>query len=118
MKRRKAIYLLSFIIVSICWYYMSCFFAIFENTQIHLLKDFRNGLLMDLIISLLKSLLYSIYKYILACKNKCLYKFLKVLYDLFEQKFAVFIFEVVIEILIIYISKQFKSFQNIQNLFD
>jgi len=115
MKKRKYIYILSLLNVSICWYYMSCFFAIFENTQIHLLKDFGIGLLMDLIISLAKSFLYSIYKYILerTCKNKCLYKFLKVLYDLFEQKFAVFIFEVVIEILIIYISKQFKSFQNL-----
>ena len=65
---------------------------------------------MDLIISLIKSFLYY--------KNKCFYKFLKVLYDLFDQKFTEFIFEVIIEILIIHISKQFKFFQNIQNLFD
>ena len=75
---------------------------------------------MNLIISLVKSFLYGIYKYILERigKNKCFYKFLKVLYDLFEQKFVEFIFKFIIEILIIHISKQFKSFQNIQNLFD
>ena len=98
---------------------MSCFFAIFENTKIHLLKDFGSGLLMDLIISLVKSFLYGIYKYLKRIsKNKCFYKFLKVLYDLYEQKFVEFIFKFIIEILIIHISKQFKSFQNIQNLFD
>jgi len=75
---------------------------------------------MNLIISLIKSFLYGIYIYILERidKIKCLYKFLKVLYDLFDQKYVVFIFEVMIEILIIYISKQFESFQNIQNLFN
>ena len=120
MIKRIIIYIFSLIIVSISWYYMSCFFAIFQNTQNHLLKDFGSGLLMDLIISLVKSFLYGIYKYILEriCKNKCFYIFLKVLYDLFDQKLTEFIFEVIIEILIIHISKQFKSFQNIQNLFD
>jgi len=120
MIKRIIIYIFSFIIVSISWYYMSCFFAIFENTQNHLLKDFGSGLLMDLIISLVKSFLYDIYKYILERidKNKCFYKYLKVLYDLFDQKLTEFIFEVIIEILIIHINKQFKSFQNIQNLFD
>jgi hypothetical protein len=120
MKKRIVIYIFSLLIVSISWHYMSCFFSILENTQIHLLKDFGSGLLMNLIISLVKSFLYGIYKYILERigKNKCFYKFLKVLYDLFDQKFTEFIFEVIIEILIIHISKQFKSFQNIQNLFD
>ena len=87
MIKRIIIYIFSLIIVSISWYYMSCFFAIFQNTQNHLLKDFGSGLLMDLIISLVKSFLYGIYKYILEriCKNKCFYIFLKVLYDLFDQ---------------------------------
>ena len=74
---------------------------------------------MNLIISLIKSFLYGIYIYILERidKIKCLYKFLKALYDLFDQKYVVFIFEVIIEILIIYITK-FDSFQNFQKLFD
>ena len=99
---------------------MSCFFATFQNTQIHLLNDFGSGLLMNLIISLIKSFLNGIYKYILEriCKNQCLYKFLKALYDIFKKKFVIFIFEVIVEILIIYISKKFNSFQNIQKLFD
>ena len=62
MKKRIIIYIFSFIIFSISWYYISCFFSIFENTQIHLLKDFGSGLLMNLIISLIKSFLYCIYK--------------------------------------------------------
>ena len=120
MKKRIVIYIFSLIIFSISWYYISCFFSIFENTQIHLLKDFGSGLLMNLIISLVKSFLYGIYKYILEriYNNECFYKFLNALYDLFDQKFVVFIFEVFIEILIIHISKQFNYFQNIQNLFD
>ena len=120
MKKRIVIYIFSLIIFSISWYYISCFFSIFENTQIHLLKDFGSGLLMNLIISLVKSFLYGIYKYILEriYNNECFYKFLNALYDLFDQKFVVFIFEVFIEILIVHISKQFNYFQNIQNLFD
>jgi hypothetical protein len=120
MKKRIVIYIFSLIIFSISWYYISCFFSIFENTQIHLLKDFGSGLLMNLIISLVKSFLYGIYIYILEriYNNECFYKFLNALYDLFDQKFVVFIFEVFIEILIIHISKQFNYFQNIQNLFD
>ena len=118
-KIRIAIYINSFIINLICWYYISCFFSIFQNTQIHLLNDFGSGLLMNLIISLIKSFLYAIYKYIFARigKYKCLYEFVKILYGIFNQKFIIFIFEVIIEILIIYITK-FDSFQNFQKLFD
>ena len=119
-KIRIVIYTFSFIIVSISWYYISCFFAIFENTQIHLLKDFGSGLLMNLIISIIKSLLYCIYKYILERTHrcKCLKKCSKILYEIFNKKIVIFIIEVIIEILVIYISKKFNSFQNIQNLFD
>ena len=103
---------------------MSCFFSIFENTQIHLLKDFGSGLLMNLIISIIKSFLYCKYKYILERINSCEYfcehckKCFKILYEIFHKKNVIFIIYVMIEILVIYISKQFKSFQNIYNLFD
>ena len=121
---RIVIYIFSFIITSISWYYMSCFFSIFENTQIHLLKDFGSGLLMNLVISIIKSFLYCIYKYILErthrCECLCEYckKCFKILYEIFNKKIVIFMFEVMTEILVIYISKQFNSFQNIQNLFD
>ena len=79
---------------------------------------------MNLIISIIKSFLYSIYKYILEitynfeCLSKSFKKCLKFLYDIFNKKIAIFIIEIITEILVIYISKQFNSFQNIQNLFD
>jgi len=79
---------------------------------------------MNLIISVIKGFLYSIYKYILEITHKCeclskiSKKFLKILYDIFNKKIVIFIIEIMTEILVIYISKQFNSFQNIQNLFD
>ena len=114
---RIVIYIFSFIITSINWYYISCFFSIFENTQIHLLKDFRSGLIMNLVISIIKSFLYGIYKYIfdrIYRFKKCL----KTLYEILNKKIVIFIIEVLAEILVIYISKQFNSLQKIQNLFD
>ena len=32
-------FILSFIFMIICWYYMTCFCAVYKNTQYHLLKD-------------------------------------------------------------------------------
>jgi len=121
---RIIIYIFSFIFISISWYYISCFFSVFQNTQIHLLKDFGSGLLMNLIISIIKSFLYSLHKYILEithkfeCLSKSCKKFLKILYEILNNKIVIFIIEIMTEILVIYISKQFNSFQNIQNLFD
>ena len=119
-KIRIIIYSLSFIIIIISWYYLSCFFCIFQNTQAHLLSDFGSGLLMNLIISIVKSFLYSIYRNIYECLCECFKKALKILYQYFNKikKIAIFLFEVLIEILIIYISKKSDSFQSIQNLFD
>ena len=54
-KVRIVIYSFSFIIIIITLYYMSCFFSVFQNTQVHLLTDFGAGLLMNLIISIVKS---------------------------------------------------------------
>ena len=117
---RIVIYSFSFIIVMISLYYMSCFFSVFQNTQVHLWHDFGTGLLMNLIISIVKSLLYSIFKNIYESLCECCKKVLKLLYKYFNKikKFAILIFEVFIEILVIYISKKSDSFQNIQNLFD
>ena len=120
---RFVIYIFSLIIIIISWYYLSIFFSIYQNTQIHLLKDFGSCLLMNLVISIIKSFLYCIYKYILErthrfeCLCGCCKKFYKVFYEIFNKKFVIFIIEVIIEILVIYISKQFKSFQTIHNLF-
>ena len=32
-------YLISFIILIICWFYVSCFCAVYKNTQLYLIKD-------------------------------------------------------------------------------
>ena len=32
-------FILSFLFMLICWYYMTCFCAVYRNTQYHLLKD-------------------------------------------------------------------------------
>ena len=32
-------YLISFIVLLVCWYYLSCFCCIYKNTQLHLIKD-------------------------------------------------------------------------------
>ena len=32
-------YILSFLFMLVCWYYMTCFCAVYKNTQYHLLKD-------------------------------------------------------------------------------
>ena len=32
-------YILSFLFMLVCWYYMTCFCAVYRNTQYHLLKD-------------------------------------------------------------------------------
>ena len=119
-KIRIVIYSFSFIIIIISLYYMCCFFSIFQNTQVHLLTDFGAGLLMNLIISIVKSFLYSVCKYIYEYLCEGCKKVLNLLYKYFNKikKFAIFIFEVLVEILVIYISKKSESFQNIQNLFD
>ena len=76
-------FIISFIFLGFFWYYISCFCAIYRNTQIYLLKD--------TLISYGLSLIYPIFIYLvpgifrlpaLKDKNKkkeCLYNFSKML---------------------------------------
>ena len=84
MKRLKIKFILFFIIslsfLILFWYYLSCFCAIYKNSQIHLLKD--------TLISFLLSLLYPFAIYLISglfripsLKNKimCMYKISKII---------------------------------------
>ena len=76
-------FILTFILLIFFWYYISCFCAIYRNTQIHLIKD--------TLVSYGLSLLYPFVIYLfpgifripsLRAKNKdkeCMYKFSKIL---------------------------------------
>ena len=43
-------FITSFIILIFFWYYITCFCGIYENTQIHLIKDSFIGLMMSLLL--------------------------------------------------------------------
>ena len=70
-------YLISFLFLFIFWFYISCFCAIYKNTQIYLIKD--------TLISFLLSLLYPLGYYLIPAlfrlfalrkkKSECAYKF-------------------------------------------
>ena len=72
-------FILSFIILLFCWYYISCFCGVYVNTQVHLIKDtiisFCCGLIYPFIICLIPGI-FRICS--LRARNKdkiCLYKF-------------------------------------------
>ena len=71
-------FIITFILLLIFGYYISCFCCIYENTQIHLIKDSLLSLLISSIIPFFKSLIPGIFR-IPALRNKkgnnsCLYK--------------------------------------------
>ena len=79
----KCFFIISFVLLLFFWYYISCFCAIYENTQLHLIKDS--------IISFGLSLLYPFGIYLLpgifripslrsSKKDRhCMYKFSKII---------------------------------------
>ena len=79
-------FILTFILLVIFWYYITCFCGVYINTKLHLIKD--------TIISFVLSLLYPFGIYLipglfripaLKAKNKaCMYKFSKLLQILWE----------------------------------
>ena len=71
-------FIITFILLFIFWYYISCFCCIYENTQIHLIKDSLLSLILSSIIPFYKSLIPGIFR-IPALRNKrcnksCIYK--------------------------------------------
>ena len=79
-------YAINNIIIIFCWYFLSCFCAIYINTQYLLLKDALCSFLLSMIYPLGLSLLPGIFRIpSLNAKNKnkeCLYKFSKILQSL------------------------------------
>ena len=79
----KCFFIISFVLLLFFWYYISCFCAIYENTQLHLIKDS--------IISFGLSLLYPFGIYLLPGifripslrsskkDRQCMYKFSKII---------------------------------------
>ena len=73
-------FVITFIFLLICWYYLSCFCGIYVNTQSHLIKDSLISFATSLIYPLGISLVPGIFrKYALNNEKSCLYKFSKLL---------------------------------------
>ena len=73
-------FILNFILLLFCWYYVSCFCAIYKNTQVHLIKDSVFSFGLSLIYPLILFLVPGIFR-ILSLKRKnsqCMFKFSKV----------------------------------------
>ena len=78
-KKFTAFYIISFIILVIFLYYISCFCGIYINTQIHLIKDSISSLFLSFVLPFIIYLIPGIFR-IPALKGgkksrKCLYKF-------------------------------------------
>ena len=44
------------------WYYITCFFGIYENTQMHLIKDSLSSLIMSLLLPFILYLIPGIFR--------------------------------------------------------
>ena len=77
-------FILNIILISFFWYFLSCFCAIYINTQYLLLRDALSSFLLSMIYPFGLSLLPGIFRIpSLSGKNKnkeCLYKFSNLLY--------------------------------------
>ena len=76
-------FIMEFSLLLLFWYYLSCFCAVYKNTQIHLIKDTLISFGLSLIYPLLIYLLPGIFRIIsLRAKNankECLYNLSKIL---------------------------------------
>ena len=69
-------YVFCFILLFFSWYYISCFCAIFCNTQVHLIKDVLIGFGLSLIYPIISYLFSGIFRFIaFKNENKFIYKF-------------------------------------------
>ena len=74
-------YVISFILILLFWYYISCFCAVYKNTQIALIKDTLISFILSLIYPLFINLVPGMFR-ISSLKNdksKCLYIFSKII---------------------------------------
>ena len=73
-------HIMDFLLLFIFWFYLSCFCAVYKNTQIYLIKDvllsFGMSFIYPFFISLVPSILR---KCALNTEKKCLYSFSKII---------------------------------------
>ena len=75
-KRFILFYIFSFLLLLFFWYYVSCFCAVFKNTQIHLIKDVLLGFGLSLIYPFVSYALSGIFRiFSLRIEKECIYKF-------------------------------------------
>ena len=76
-------FILSFLFLIIFWYYLSCFGAVYKNTQYHLIKDtlisFGLSLFYPFIINLLPGILRINSLKIKKKDKECIYKISKII---------------------------------------
>ena len=71
-------YILSFLLLFSFWYYISCFCAIYKNTQMYLIKDTLIGFGISLIYPIISYLVSGLFRtYALRNNGECIYKFSK-----------------------------------------
>ena len=74
-KRFILFFILSFLLLLFFWYYVSCFCAVFKNTQIHLIKDVLIGFGLTLIYPLISYALSGIFRiFSLRYEKEYIYK--------------------------------------------
>ena len=76
-------FLIDYFLLLLFWYYLSCFCAVYKNTQVHLIKDTLISFGLSLIYPLLLYLLPGVFRIISLRAKKanreCLYKLSKIL---------------------------------------
>ena len=76
-------FIISFMFLGLFWYYISCFGAVYKNTQIHLLSDTLISFALSLVYPFIIYLFIALLRYLtLNKKEKCLnfcYKFSKII---------------------------------------
>ena len=76
-------FIISFLLLLIFGYYISCFCCIYENTQIHLFKDSLMSFFISLIYPIFICLIPSIFRIAALSSKKgdkcCVYKFSKII---------------------------------------
>ena len=84
MKTKFCIFfIITFILLLMFWYYISCFCCIYQNTQLHLIKDSLFSFGISLILPFFVNLLPGIFR-IYALRDKkaekvCMYKLSRVI---------------------------------------
>ena len=105
-RNRIIFYLISFLIQIFSWYFISCFFAVYVNTQIYLLIDFLIGLSLSLGNLVIRSFFYFIFK-LIATKPVSNYdKCFAFIFKIINYKLFNIIFEYGIEIISLKILKK------------